>query len=100
MRLLPISHLEQRQQADCLAACSAMLLDYLQVSIKYKKLVKRLRIGYGGAPFRNLHDLEAFGVSVEIKQGEIETLRAKSLIYSPRVCCAHWGAATSTGIYP
>ena len=76
MRLLPILHLEQRQQADCLAACSAMLLDYLQVPIKYNKLVKRLRIGYGGAPFRNLHDLETFGVSVEIRQGEIETLRA------------------------
>ena len=75
MRLLPISHLEQRQQADCLAACAAMLLNYLQVSVKYKKLVKRLRIGYGGAPFRNLHDLETFGVSVQILQGEIETLR-------------------------
>ena len=75
MRLLPILHRKQRQQADCLAACAAMLLDYLQVSVKYQKLIKCIRIGYGGAPFRNLSYLETFGVSVQILQGEIETLR-------------------------
>jgi hypothetical protein len=28
MNLLPISHRQQIQQADCLAACAAMVLDY------------------------------------------------------------------------
>lgn len=29
MTLLPVSHRRQQQQADCLAACAAMALDYL-----------------------------------------------------------------------
>ena len=75
MPSLPILHRQQRQQVECLAACAAMILDYLQVPVSYETLVKRLRIGYAGAPFRNLRYLEALGVSVSIEQGQIETLR-------------------------
>jgi len=75
MPLLPILHHQQRQQAECLAACAAMLLDYLQIPHHYEALPKILRIGYAGAPFRNLRYLETLGVSVVIEQGQIETLR-------------------------
>jgi ABC-type bacteriocin/lantibiotic exporter with double-glycine peptidase domain len=75
MSLLPISHHQQDQQADCLAACAAMVLSYLQVSATYKTLIKRLRIGYAGAPFRNLRYLESLGVSVDIRQGRLDMLR-------------------------
>ena len=45
MNLLPISHRQQIQQADCLAACAAMLLDYLHVPIQYKYLLRLLQVG-------------------------------------------------------
>jgi ABC-type bacteriocin/lantibiotic exporter with double-glycine peptidase domain len=76
MTLLPVSHRQQRQQAECLAACAAMVLDYLQVPASYEQLVELLRIGPAGAPFRNLRYLESLGLSVLIEQGEIETLRS------------------------
>jgi ABC-type bacteriocin/lantibiotic exporter with double-glycine peptidase domain len=70
MTLLPVSHRQQRQQAECLAACAAMVLDYLQVPASYEQLVKLLRIGPAGAPFRNLRYLESLvGLSVLIRRG-------------------------------
>ena len=76
MPLLPISHQQQRQPAECLAACAVMLLDYWQRPTDYDTLLKVLQIGYAGAPFRNLHYLEALGASVFIEQGQLETLRS------------------------
>ena len=66
MPWLPISHRQQRQQADCLAACTAMLLDYWQRPVPYDSLLRVLQIGSAGAPFRNLQYLESLGVSVLI----------------------------------
>ena len=34
MSSLAVSHRRQLQQADCLAACAAMILDYLQLAVK------------------------------------------------------------------
>lgn len=31
MILLPVSHQKQRRQSDCLVACAAMVLQYLQI---------------------------------------------------------------------
>lgn len=76
MPLLPISHRPQHQQAECLAACAAMVLDYLNIQSSYDELLKTLQIGPAGAPFRNLYFLQPFGVSVLIEQGQIDTLRA------------------------
>ena len=59
MTLLSVSHYQQHQQAECLVACAAMVLDYLQVPVSYERLVKLLRIGPAGAPFRNLRFLES-----------------------------------------
>ena len=75
MPWLPISHYQQRWPADCLAACAAILLDYWQQPTEYDTLLKILRIGSAGAPFRNLQYLEALGVSVFIEQGSLATLR-------------------------
>ncbi|MCL4304065.1 MAG: C39 family peptidase [Anaerolineae bacterium] len=77
MTLLPVSLYPQRQQTECLAACAAMVLAYLQVRASYKRLIKLLRIGPAGAPFRNLRYLESLGLSVSIERGEIETLRER-----------------------
>ncbi len=104
MPLLPILHRQQRRQAECLAACAAMVLDYLQVSASYEMLVKRLQIGYAGAPFRNLRYLEALGVSVLIEQGQIETLRlclAKQLppiVFVATQMLSYWDQATQHAV--
>lgn len=36
--LLPVLHRPQIDQADCLAACVAMVLNYLQIPVNYLKL--------------------------------------------------------------
>ena len=74
MPLLPISHQQQQQPAECLATCAAMLFDYWQQPTDYETLLKILQIGYAGAPFRNLHYLEALGASVFIEQDQLKTL--------------------------
>ena len=56
MSLLPIIHHQQRQQAECLVACAAMLLNYWQIEFTYQDLIKQLKVGYAGAPFRNLQN--------------------------------------------
>jgi len=81
-----------------------MLLDYLQIPNNYEALLKILRIGYAGAPFRNLRYLEKLGASVSIEQGQIDTLRlflAKQL--SPIVFIAtqelwYWNEASKHAI--
>jgi ABC-type bacteriocin/lantibiotic exporter with double-glycine peptidase domain len=54
---LPVRHYKQTQLADCLAACAAMVLDYLQKSIAYERLLRLLGIGLIGAPRRNILQL-------------------------------------------
>lgn len=75
MPLLPVSHYQQRRESECLAACAAMVLGYLEVPVDYQALLKLLRIGPEGAAFRNLSYLQSLGVSVLIEHGEIEALR-------------------------
>ncbi len=75
MSLLAVSHRKQQQQADCLAACAAMILDYLQISIEYPRLLQLLGIRSYGAAFSNLRRLEAIGVSVTIAKGNLAVLR-------------------------
>ena len=47
--LLPVLHQQQRQQADCLAACAAMILAYLDVDIEYDQLLRLLKVKPFGA---------------------------------------------------
>ena len=75
MPLLPITHQPQRRQADCLAACAKMVLDYYQIDISYPQLINTLKIGDAGAPFRNLLRLKSARVDVTIQQGKAEQLR-------------------------
>jgi ABC-type bacteriocin/lantibiotic exporter with double-glycine peptidase domain len=75
MSLLPVLHRRQQRQADCLAACAAMILDYFQVPIDYRDLVKRRRIESYGAPFTNLRYLESSSIQVQIQGGTIDSVR-------------------------
>jgi ABC-type bacteriocin/lantibiotic exporter with double-glycine peptidase domain len=70
MSLLPISHRQQSQQADCLAACAQMVLQYLQIPIAYSQLLAILETDRGGSTFSKLKKLEPqLRLTVELAQG-------------------------------
>lgn len=75
MSLLAVSHTRQRQQADCLAACAAMVLAYYHVSISYARLLRLLGVRSYGTSFSRLRKLEAVGLSVLITRGDLASLR-------------------------
>lgn len=75
MSLLAVSHWKQRRQADCLVACAAMVLEYLQVPASYDRLTRLLRTMPIGTFFRNLRYLEAaLGLSVTVGYGDLQIL--------------------------
>ncbi len=67
MPLLRITHQPQRRQADCLAACAKMVLDYHHIGVTYDRLTELLKISDAGAPFRNLSALTAYRLDVTIQ---------------------------------
>jgi ABC-type bacteriocin/lantibiotic exporter with double-glycine peptidase domain len=73
--LLPISHCKQRHQSDCLAACAAMVLNYLDWPIPYNQLIERLNITPKvGAPASNIKRLADPNLSVKYGPGTIDDL--------------------------
>ena len=74
MPLLALTHQQQRRRSDCLAACAAMVLDYLGVQVRYSRLTRILRIRDAGTSFYNLRHLSALGVSVLFEDGDMVAL--------------------------
>lgn len=73
MTLLSISHRQQSQQADCLAACAQMVLQYLQIPIAYSQILAILETDRGGSTFSKLKKLEPqLRLTVELAQGSDE----------------------------
>lgn len=71
MLLLGIKHRPQ-QQADCLAACATMVLEYLGVAVDEKHLRRTLGTTPEGTPFPNIARLQALGLSLQYnKQGDL-----------------------------
>lgn len=62
--LLPLRNLRQRQQADCLVACAAMVLDYLGIDTTYEWLLRLLGTAEPGTPFSNLERLRTLNLFV------------------------------------
>lgn len=100
MLLLPVSHIPQRQQSDCLAACSAMILQHLAKSVRYSRLLKLLQVQSGGAVFSNLRHLARLGVAIEISYGDREFLFNQLENHNPVVVAVdtielpYWGKRT------
>jgi ABC-type bacteriocin/lantibiotic exporter with double-glycine peptidase domain len=70
--LLGIRHRQQRRKADCLVACAAMVLDYLDVAVDETRLRRRLGTTDNGTPFPNLERLQALGLFVHsAKHGDL-----------------------------
>lgn len=81
---LPVPHVKQRQDADCLAACAAMVLDYLQRPLNYDQLLKRLDITPDvGAPASRLKRLAVLNLTVIYEAGDLDTLAAYLSQYIP-----------------
>jgi ABC-type bacteriocin/lantibiotic exporter with double-glycine peptidase domain len=72
--LLLLPHHKQRQQADCLAACVAMVLEYWKQPLAYTRLIALLGIQDFGAPSSNVRRLADLGLSVSFDQGDLASL--------------------------
>ena len=68
---LPVPHREQQQASDCLAACAAMVLEYLDKPTSYNRLLSLLRIGPIGAPRRNILQLTRLGIDVAYREATL-----------------------------
>ena len=72
MNFLPVSHLQQRQQADCLVACTAMVLRYLEIPFRYERLAQVLETQLHGTVFSKLQNLRSLHVSLQIQEGDLQ----------------------------
>lgn len=95
MLLLGIRHRRQ-QQADCLVACAAMVLDYLGIAVDESRLRRVLGTTEDGTPFPNIRRLEALGMSVSCgKDGDLSIFERNIEIGLPVVI----GAKTLTWVH-
>lgn len=72
--LLNVPHRRQTQQADCLAACAAMILDYLNRPIPYGRLLRLFGIQSFGAPASRILRLSDMELSVTYQEGSVAGL--------------------------
>ena len=72
--LLPVPHHPQRGDSDCLAACSAMVLGHLGVSIAYDRLLRLLNVTPWGTPGSHLRNLTGLGVEVHYALGSVQQM--------------------------
>lgn len=81
--LLPVPHYHQRHNADCLAACAAMALAYLKITIDYTHLLKLLKVRPYGTAGQNLKYLQSLGVQVIYREGSLAELKAHLKMGTP-----------------
>ncbi len=75
---LPVPHIQQHNNGECLAACVAMCLQYLDSPVPYQRLIQLLGIQTGlGTQFSNIQQLKRLKISVHYRQyGTLEELHA------------------------
>ncbi len=72
---LPVSHQRQRHRSDCLAACAAMVLNYLGRPVRYSQLMRLLTVTPDlGAPASNIKRLSSLNVSIKYGPGTMDDL--------------------------
>ena len=74
MLLADLSNRRQPREADCLVACTAMILDYLGVPVNYNRLRHLLGTTKAGTPFHHLDRLRERGLFIERSQGTLTQL--------------------------
>ena len=76
MSWLPVPHRRQHQQADCLPACAAMVLDYLGQPIDYDDLLRLLGTTPYGTVARHVLRLMRPDLNVIYSEGSLADLKA------------------------
>ena len=73
--LLPVAHVQQHNDSDCLAAYVDMVLKYLAAPTAYPRLLRALRVDkQAGTPFPNIQRLEKLGITGVFRQGSLVQL--------------------------
>lgn len=97
---LPVSHRKQVQRSDCLAACAAMVLDYIGRPCPYQQLLSLLGVKAIGTPSSNILRLTRLGVSVIHKAGTLEELELRiaqgqpCIVFLDTAELPYWSEAT------
>lgn len=95
MNFLSVSHQKQQQQADCLVACVAMVLRYLQIPFRYERLLKVLETERHGTVFSKLENLQALHLSIQVQEGDFTQLTETLAIGLPIIVAVNTGELTS-----
>lgn len=83
--LLPVPHKQQEEEADCLAACAAMLFAYHQIRVRYKRLYKLLGVKWHGTPFSNLTRLSQLGMDVYLDRHNLNAIQQQLSARNPLI---------------
>ena len=62
---LPVSHIQQTNDGDCLPVCVEMVLRYWNLSVNPRRLRRTLGTRWFGTPFENVHNLAGVKVMTE-----------------------------------
>lgn len=74
--LLPVPHRRQREWGECMVACAAMAMAYMDIPVSYERLFTVLQIRKQlGVPAYNIRNMEQLGVKVIYKRGTLEELQ-------------------------
>ena len=71
---LPVPHRRQTQEADCLTACVAMVLDFLGKPLTYDDLLRLLGTTPYGTVTRNVLRLTRLDLSITYREGTLAEL--------------------------
>ena len=72
---LPVPHLRQEQDGDCLPVCAYTVLAYLGKRMLLWRLRRILKTNSMGTPFSNIRNLARFGITVKTDtRGNFATL--------------------------
>lgn len=102
--LLPVPSFQQQADADCLPACTLMVLTYLQRPVRYRQLLRTLGTKDFGTPFSNLRQLAQLGVTVTVAAGTLELLYTQlcegvpSIVSVQTADFPHWENATEHAV--
>lgn len=66
MQTLPVEHISQEHNVGCLAACSQMVLRFLDIKKRQSQLNHLFQLTPFGVPFSRIVRIEQFGVTVSV----------------------------------
>ena len=82
--MLPVEHVQQPQSGECLAACVAMVLNFIGAPVAYRRLVKILEVVPDvGTPSFKVQNVERLGIHVHYQRGSIAQLRSHLTVGQP-----------------